>query len=184
MSPSLAYQDGGIHITSFSTLNANISWTRDDIEKRSMEFFLFFIRSYIKINIFYGWTFSLMTKMLVLPDSRDMYKSFGTWSVSFYALIDWKQEISQNQFSENLHSVQFYSLKPGTSFSSPLKKCITYNKIIFACKNTKTFTLIESIKWCEKNSATGPTKRMPKRTWKQHLRGDLMTEILLYNSSF
>ena len=44
-----------------------------------------------------------ITKMLVLPDSRNIYKSFGTLSVCSHALIDsWQQDISQSQFFRKL----------------------------------------------------------------------------------
>ena len=39
ISPSFAYQDAGLYITSFSTLNANILRTRSDIEERPTVFF-------------------------------------------------------------------------------------------------------------------------------------------------
>ena len=39
VSPSFAYQDGGFHITVFSTVNANILRTKSSIEKRSTTFF-------------------------------------------------------------------------------------------------------------------------------------------------
>ena len=50
--------------------------------------------------------------------------------------------------------------------------------IVLPVKDTKTFTFIESKPCDEKKSATGPTRRVPKRTLKQQVRGYLMTEIL------
>ena len=52
--PSFAYQDGGFHVTTFSTLNANILRTRSDIEKWSMVFFPILLDLTPEMNIFLG----------------------------------------------------------------------------------------------------------------------------------
>ena len=58
ISPSFAYQDGILHITSFLTLNANILRTRSDIEKPPAAFFLLLhvqcIRSFIQDQCVFG----------------------------------------------------------------------------------------------------------------------------------
>ena len=54
ISPSFAYQDGGLHTTSFSTLNANILRTRGDIEKRSTAFFPILTDLSSENNMFFG----------------------------------------------------------------------------------------------------------------------------------
>ena len=52
-------------------------------------------------------------------------------------------------------------------------------KLFFPAKDTKSFTLFESIKRCEKKSVTGPTTST-KTNLKAYMgyRGNLMTEIL------
>ena len=54
ISLSFAYQDGGLHITGVSTLNANISRTRGHIEKRSTAFFPILSDLTSEINMFWG----------------------------------------------------------------------------------------------------------------------------------
>ena len=54
ISPSFAYQDGGLHITSFSTLNENILRTISDFEKRSTAFFPILSDLSSEINKFFG----------------------------------------------------------------------------------------------------------------------------------
>ena len=49
-------------------------------------------------------------------------------------------------------------------------------------KDNKTFTLIKSKLCGEKRSATEPTRGVPERIWKKHVRGYLMTEILQKSS--
>ena len=39
ISPSFTYEDGGLHSTSLSTLNANVLRTRSDIQKQSFLFY-------------------------------------------------------------------------------------------------------------------------------------------------
>ena len=55
-----------------------------------------------------------MTKMLVLSNPRDMYKSFDSSSVSVYAVIvQSQQDISQDQFFQKtciLHNFKVSSL--------------------------------------------------------------------------
>ena len=51
--PSFAYQDGGLHITNFPTLKANILRTRSDIEKRSTAFFSILSNLSSEINVIF-----------------------------------------------------------------------------------------------------------------------------------
>ena len=68
ISPSFAYQDGGLHVTSFSTLNANILRNRRDIEKRSTVFFP--ILSEVHGVLF---DFTLEVFRLVTPEGSLLY---------------------------------------------------------------------------------------------------------------
>ena len=53
ISPSFAKQDGGLHITTLSTLKANLLRTRRDIEKRLMALFPILSDLTSEINIFF-----------------------------------------------------------------------------------------------------------------------------------
>ena len=59
----------------------------------------------------------------------------------------------------------------------------TQQSTILDVKDTKTFTVSESKPYGEKNSATRPTRGVPKRTLKQYVCRYFMTEIL-YQSGF
>ena len=63
------YQDDGLHITSFSTLHANILRTKSDIEKQLREFFLFLSDLTPKINMFLG-ELSLLTVLFAVKCCR------------------------------------------------------------------------------------------------------------------
>ena len=54
ISPPFVYQDGGLYITSFSALNANILRTISDTEKRSMGCFLILSDLSSEINMIFG----------------------------------------------------------------------------------------------------------------------------------
>ena len=43
---------------------------------------------YLILRLILGAVRFSMTKVLVLPDSRDMYKSFGTLNACFHALMN------------------------------------------------------------------------------------------------
>ena len=54
-----------------------------------------------------------MTRMFVLPDSRDMYNSFVTQSVCSYALITNDDRLFYKfDFSQSLNSLDFKCFKP------------------------------------------------------------------------
>ena len=59
ISPSFAYQDGGLYIASFLTLNANILRTTSDIKKKVNSVLSYFVRSYVWDQHVLGWTFPL-----------------------------------------------------------------------------------------------------------------------------
>ena len=51
-----------------------------------------------------------------------------------------------------MYSVQFYGLRPFTSFNYSLRRCVTYNKIIFACKGHQNHHI--NWKYNQKNAKT------------------------------
>ena len=82
ISPSFTYQDGCLHITSFSTLNANVMRTKGGIETRSTAFFPVLSDLTSENNMFFGGTFPLIDH--IASNIPDRISSGGviSWGIS------------------------------------------------------------------------------------------------------
>ena len=95
ISPSFAYQDGGLHITSFLTFNVNILRTRSDIEKRLNGVLSYFVRSYTREQHFLWVNFPFKMGNILLKHP--------VWLSMFYDI--------QNQYHFQKLTLQVFVLR-------------------------------------------------------------------------
>ena len=87
-----------------------------------------------------------LTKLLALLDSKNMYKSFGTWSDCIHTLTNYWQDISKSQvFTKLVFCVILWLQTLSDLLLLPEWDALHTTKYISVCKRHQiiTFTLIE-----------------------------------------